>query len=175
MDKQLGRISALVNNAAELGGVMRVEDFESKDLERIFAVNLIGPMLSAKEAILRMSKKYGGKGGVIINISSTASYIGGSGEYVHYAVTKGGINTLTVGMANELAKDNIRVNSVIPGLTNTQFLNPLGGKKRIKQKEKIIPMGRSGEPKEIAEAVAWLLSESASYITGASIKVSGGL
>ena len=112
---------------------------------------------------------------MIINISSTASYIGGSGEYVHYAVTKGGINTLTVGMANELAKDNIRVNSVIPGLTNTQFLNPLGGKKRIKQKEKIIPMGRSGEPKEIAEAVAWLLSESASYITGASIKVSGGL
>ena len=175
VDKQLGRISALVNNAAELGGVMRVEDFESKDLERIFAVNLIGPMLSAKEAILRMSKKYGGKGGVIINISSTASYIGGAGEYVHYAVTKGGINTLTVGMANELAKDNIRVNSVIPGLTNTQFLNPLGGKKRIKQKEKIIPMGRSGEPKEIAEAVAWLLSESASYVTGASIKVSGGL
>ena len=95
VDKKLGRISALVNNAAELGKVMCIEDFDSKILERIFAVNLIGPMLSAKEAVHRMSPKYGGKGGVIINISSTASYIGGAGEYVHYAVSKGGINTLT--------------------------------------------------------------------------------
>lgn len=175
VDKKLGRICALVNNAAELGKVMCIEDFDSKILERIFAVNLIGPMLSAKEAVHRMSPKYGGKGGVIINISSTASYIGGAGEYVHYAVSKGGINTLTIGMANELSKDNIRVNSVVPGLTNTEFLNPLGGKNRIKEKENIIPIGRAGEPEEIAEAVAWLLSDSANYITGASLKVSGGL
>ena len=175
VDKKLGRICALVNNAAELGKVMCIEDFDSKILERIFAVNLIGPMLSAKEAVHRMSPKYGGKGGVIINISSTASYIGGAGEYVHYAVSKGGINTLTIGMANELSKDNIRVNSVVPGLTNTEFLNPLGGKNRIKEKENIITIGRAGEPEEIAEAVAWLLSDSANYITGASLKVSGGL
>jgi NAD(P)-dependent dehydrogenase (short-subunit alcohol dehydrogenase family) len=175
VDKKLGRMYALVNNAAELGEVMSIRDFESKILERIFSVNLIGPMLCAKEAVHRLSTNYGGKGGVIINISSTASYIGGAGEYVHYAVSKGGINTLTIGMANELSKDNIRVNSVVPGLTNTDFLNPLGGRKRIKEKENIVPIGRAGEPKEIAEAVAWLLSDSASYITGASLKVSGGL
>jgi NAD(P)-dependent dehydrogenase (short-subunit alcohol dehydrogenase family) len=122
-----------------------------------------------------MSPKYGGSGGAIVHISSTAADLGGPGEYTHYAATKGAINALAVGMARELAHDQIRVNAVVPGLTDTDILIPLGGRERVKEKSAIVPLGRAAQSDEIAEAVVWLLSPAASYVTGAKLKVSGGL
>ena len=175
VDRALGPVTALVNNAAELGAVTRVADVEGAMLARLTAVNVIGPMLCSREAVRRMSSRIGGTGGVIVHISSTAADLGGAGEYVHYAATKGAVNAMTVGMARELAGEGIRVNAVAPGLTRTDFLAPIGGAARIDEKAPLVPLGRAALPDEIAEAVAWLLSEAASYVTGARLSVSGGL
>ena len=175
IDRETGRVTALVNNAAELGAVTRIADLDAAMLTRVAAVNVIGPMLCSREAVRRMSTRYGGSGGAIVHISSTAAYVGGPGEYVHYAATKGAVDAMTVGMARELAAEGIRVNAVAPGLTETDFLGPLGGKERIDEKAPLVPLGRAARPEEIAEAVAWLLSEAASHVTGARLPVSGGL
>ncbi len=175
VDRTLGRVTALVNNAAELGTVNRVADVDGAMLARLTAVNVIGPMLCSREAARRMSSRYGGTGGSIVHISSTAADLGGAGEYVHYAATKGAVNAMTVGMARELAGEGIRVNAVAPGLTRTDFLAPIGGAARVDEKAPLVPLGRAALPDEIAEAVVWLLSEAASYVTGARLTASGGL
>lgn len=175
VDRVSGRVTALVNNAAELGSVTRIENLDGTMLARVAAVNVIGPMLCSREAVRRMSTRYGGSGGAIVHISSTAAHLGGPGEYVHYAATKGAVDAMTVGMARELAAERIRVNAVAPGLTETDFLVPLGGRKRIGEMAPSIPLGRAAQPDEIAAAVAWLLSDAASHVTGAKLPVSGGL
>ena len=175
VDRTLGRVTALVNNAAELGTVNRVADVDGAMLARLTAVNVIGPMLCSREAARRMSSRYGGTGGSIVHISSMAADLGGAGEYVHYAATKGAVNAMTVGMARELAGEGIRVNAVAPGLTRTDFLAPIGGAARVDEKAPLVPLGRAALPDEIAEAVVWLLSEAASYVTGARLTASGGL
>jgi NAD(P)-dependent dehydrogenase (short-subunit alcohol dehydrogenase family) len=173
-DRSLGRLSALVNNAGIVERQSRVEDMEAPRLQRMFATNVVGPFLCAREAIRRMSTKHGGKGGAIVNVSSGAARLGSPGEYVDYAASKGALDTMTIGLAKELAGDGIRVNCVRPGFVNTQIHASGGEPNRIERLRDSIPMKRGGEPEEVARAVLWLLSDEASYSTGAILDVTGG-
>lgn len=173
-EKDLGPITALVNNAAITGGFGRVEEVTSATLTQVFAVNVIGAMLCAREAIKRMSTRNGGRGGAIVNISSRAAQIGGGGEWVHYAASKGALDTFTIGLAREVAAEGIRVNAVAPGHVLTELHANSGDPERMMRLAPTIPMGRAGKPDEIAEAVMWLLSPAASYTTGAILAVGGG-
>jgi NAD(P)-dependent dehydrogenase (short-subunit alcohol dehydrogenase family) len=173
-DRSLGRLSALVNNAGIVGRQSRVENMDAARLQRMFATNVIGPFLCAREAIKRMSTKHGGKGGAIVNISSGASRLGSPGEWVDYAASKGAIDTMTIGLAKELAAEGIRVNCVRPGFVNTGIHAAAGEPGRIERLRDSIPMKRGGEPGEVARAVLWLLSDEASYSTGAILDVTGG-
>lgn len=173
-EKTMGRVSALVNNAGITGGFSRLEDLSAATLERVLAVNVTGAMLCAREAVRRMSKRRGGAGGTIVNISSRAAQLGSAGEWIHYAVTKGAIDTLTIGLAREVANEGIRVNAVAPGLVDTDIHAAAGEPGRPQRMAAGIPLGRAGTPEEIAEAVVWLLSPGAAYITGAILSVSGG-
>jgi len=173
-ERTLGRVSALVNNAGITGGFSRLEDLSAATLERVLAVNVTGAMLCAREAVRRMSKRRGGAGGTIVNISSRAAQLGSAGEWIHYAVTKGAIDTLTLGLASEVANEGIRVNAVAPGLVDTDIHAAAGEPGRPQRMAVGIPLGRVGTPEEIAEAVVWLLSPGAAYITGAILSVSGG-
>jgi NAD(P)-dependent dehydrogenase (short-subunit alcohol dehydrogenase family) len=171
---ELGPITGLVNNAGITGGFARVEAITCATLTQVFAVNVIGAMLCAREAVRRMSTRKGGRGGVIVNISSRAAEIGGAGEWVHYAASKGALDTFTLGLAREVADEGIRVNAVAPGHVLTELHATSGDPDRMTRLAPTIPMGRAGTPEEIAEAVMWLLSPAASYTTGAILAVSGG-
>jgi len=164
----------LVNNAGVSGGFSRLEALTDATLRRVLAVNVAGAMLCAREAVRRMSKKHGGQGGAIVNISSIAAKLGSAGEWIHYAVSKGAIDTLTIGLAREVAGEGIRVNAVAPGLVDTEFHAAAGAADRVERMAPGIPMGRAGTPDEVAEAVLWLMSRSAAYITGAVVPVGGG-
>lgn len=174
VDASLGRVTALVNNAGILEKQSRVEDMDSARISRIFSTNVIGSFICAREAIRRMSTKHGGTGGAIVNMSSRASRLGSPNEYVDYAASKGAIDTFTVGLAKELAAEGIRVNAVSPGIIDTDIHASGGDPDRVERMKDAIPMKRGGTVEEVARAVLWLLSDDASYTTGASIDVSGG-
>jgi NAD(P)-dependent dehydrogenase (short-subunit alcohol dehydrogenase family) len=173
-DRQLGPLAALVNNAGVVDRIARVDAMDAARLQRMFATNVIGAFLCAREAIRRLSTKHGGKGGAIVNISSGASRLGSPGEWVDYAASKGAIDTMTIGLSKELAGDGIRVNCVRPGFVHTDIHAAGGEPNRIDRLRESIPMKRGGDPEEVARAVLWLLSDEASYSTGAILDVTGG-
>lgn len=174
IDEQLGPISALVNNAGILEKQMRVEDIDAARLQRIFAANVVGSFLCAREAVRRMSTKHGGHGGAIVNVSSAASRLGSAGEYVDYAASKGAIDTLTIGLSREVAEEGIRVNAVRPAFIYTDMHADGGEPGRVDRIKESLPMKRGGQPVEVANAIIWLLSEEASYTTGTFIDLAGG-
>ena len=173
-EEGLGPIRALVNNAGITGGFARVDQIDAAMLDQLMAVNVIGPMLCAREAVRRMSTRYGKSGGAIVNITSLAALTGGSGEWVHYAATKGAISSFTIGLAREVAAENIRVNAVSPGLVETDIHSAAGEPDRLQRLSPSIPMKRAARPAEIAAGVIWLLSPAASYVTGTILEIGGG-
>jgi NAD(P)-dependent dehydrogenase (short-subunit alcohol dehydrogenase family) len=173
-EQKLGPIKALVNNAAATGGFARVEDVSQAAIAKVLAVNVSGTMLCSREAVRRMSTRHGGTGGAIVNISSRAARTGGAGEWVHYAASKGAIDSFTIGLAREVAMEGIRVNAVAPGLVDTGLHAANGDPNRLQRLMGTIPMGRAGTPREVAEGVLWLLSPAASYTTGAILQIGGG-
>jgi len=173
-DRSLGPLTALVNNAGIVVTGSRVEAMSAERLQRMFSTNAVGAFLCAREAIKRMSTKNGGKGGAIVNVSSGAARLGSPGEWVDYAASKGAIDTMTIGLSKELSGEGIRVNCVRPGFVNTGIHAGAGEPNRIERLRDSIPMKRGGEPEEVARAILWLLSEEASYSTGAILDVTGG-
>jgi len=173
-ERKLGSIKGLVNNAGVTGGFARVENVTAEAIQKVFAVNVTGAMLCAREAVRRMSTKRGGTGGAIVNISSLAAKTGAPGEWVHYAATKGAIDSFTIGLAREVATEGIRVNAIAPGLVETELHAANGEPGRLQRLIPTIPMQRAGLPMEIAEAVLFLLSPAASYATGTILQVGGG-
>ena len=174
VDAALGPVTALVNNAALLGGERRVDEAEDEQLARLWAVNITGPFLCAREAIRRMSTARGGQGGAIVNVSSLAGKMGGIGPRAHYAASKGALNAFTQSLAREVAGEGIRVNAVLPGTTATSIHDGVGGRTRMEAMAALTPMKRWAEPEEVAESILWLLSDKASYVTGSLVDVSGG-
>jgi len=174
VDDSLGKISALVNNAGILESQMRIEDMDSKRLNRVFLTNITGSILCAREAVKRMSIKNGGNGGTIVNLSSAAARLGSPGEYIDYAASKGAIDTFTRGLAQEVAEEGIRVNAVRPGVIETDIHASGGEPGRVERIKDTIPLKRGGKPEEVARAIMWLLSSESSYTTGALLEVSGG-
>lgn len=174
VDKELGAVTALVNNAGILETQSSLLDMNEGRLQRVFAANVIGPMLCAREAVKRMSVKLGGKGGAIVNVSSVASRLGAAGEYIDYASSKGALDTFTIGLSKEVADQGIRVNSVRPGFIYTDIHASGGEPGRVDRIKDSIPMKRGGQPEEVAQAILWLLSEQASYATGTFIDLAGG-
>ena len=173
-EKELGPIKALVNNAAITGGKARVDEVTAAAIRKAFDVNVTGAILCAREAVRRMSTRHGGRGGAIVNISSRAAHTGAPGEWVHYAATKGAIDSFTIGLAREVATEGIRVNAVAPGLVETGLHAANGDPGRLQRLMPSIPMQRAGQPEEVAEGVLWLLSPAASYTTGAILQIGGG-
>ena len=173
-ERELGPIKGLVNNAGITGGFARVEEVSSTAIDQVFAVNVRGSILCAREAVRRMSTRRGGSGGAIVNISSRAAHTGAAGEWVHYAASKGAIDSFTIGLAREVATEGIRVNAVAPGLVETGIHAANGEPGRLQRMMGTIPMGRAGLPHEVAEGVLWLLSPAASYTTGAILPIGGG-
>jgi NAD(P)-dependent dehydrogenase (short-subunit alcohol dehydrogenase family) len=173
-DRTLGSPAALVNNVGILETQMRVDAMDAARLGRIFATNVIGAFVCAREAVRRMSSRYGGAGGAIVNVSSGASRLGSPGEYVDYAASKGAIDTLTIGLAREVAEEGIRVNAVRAGFIYTDIHASGGEPNRVDRVKGLVPMKRGGAPGEVAAAILWLLSDEASYTTGAFIDVAGG-
>jgi NAD(P)-dependent dehydrogenase (short-subunit alcohol dehydrogenase family) len=174
IDQRFGRLDALVNNAGILEPQMRVEQMDAARLGRIFATNVTGSFLCAREAVRRMSTRHGGSGGAIVNVSSRAAVLGSAGEYVDYAASKAAIDALTIGLSKEVAAEGIRVNGVRPGLIDTEIHASGGEPGRVSRLQESVPMGRGGAPEEVAQAIMWLLSRQASYTTGSFIDVSGG-
>lgn len=174
VDRQLGAISALVNNAGTLETQMRVDQMEAARINRILTTNVTSYFLCAREAVRRMSTRYGGSGGAIVNVSSAASRLGSAGEYVDYAASKGAVDTLTIGLSLEVAAEGIRVNAVRPAFIYTG-IHALGGEPgRVDRVKAAVPMQRGGQPIEVAQAILWLLSDEASYVTGSFIDLAGG-
>jgi len=173
-DRALGRITALVNNAGILEPHMRVENMDAARLQRVITTNIVGSFLCAREAVKRMSTRHGGQGGSIVNISSAAARLGAPNEYVDYAASKGAIDSMTLGLSKEVAEEGIRVNAVRPGPIHTDIHASGGEPNRIERIKGAIPMKRGGSPEEVANAILWLLSDEASYTTGALLDVAGG-
>lgn len=174
VDREMGSLTGLVNNAGTLETQMRVEDMDAARLTRVFATNIIGCFLCAREAVKRMSTKHGGAGGAIVNVSSRAARLGSPGEYVDYAASKAAIDTLTIGLAQEVAMEGIRVNTVRAGFIYTDIHARGGEPGRVDRVKQFVPMKRGGQPEEVARAILWLLSDEASYSTGTFIDVAGG-
>ena len=172
--EQLGRVEMLVNNAGILELQSRLQDMTLQRVERVMRTNVIGTFLCSREAIKWMSTANGGGGGAIVNISSIAAKLGSPNEYVDYAASKGAIDSMTIGLATEVAEQGIRVNAVRPGIINTEIHASSGEPDRVERVKVAVPMKRGGEPDEVAEAVVWLLSDQASYCTGSFVDVSGG-
>lgn len=172
-DRELGRLDGLVNNAGITGRTCRVDEIDSDTLNAVMQLNITGCFLCAREAVRRMSTKHGGKGGAIVNLSSRASELGVPGSWVHYAASKGAIDTFTIGLAKEVAGEGIRVNAVNPGLIDTEIHLAAGGD-RLKELGPSVPMGRIGSAEEVAEAILWLMSDGSSYIVGARLPIAGG-
>ncbi|CAG0955202.1 MAG: SDR family oxidoreductase [Rhizobiaceae bacterium] len=174
VDTAFGPLDALVNNAGVVDRKARVDEMDAARLERMFRANVVGSFLCAGQAVRRMSTRYGGRGGVIVNVSSVAAVHGSPGEYVDYAASKGAIDSFTVGLAREVAEEGIRVNAVRPGLIGTEIHASGGQPDRLERLRGLVPMKREGEADEVAHAILWLLSDEASYTTGAILNVSGG-
>jgi NAD(P)-dependent dehydrogenase (short-subunit alcohol dehydrogenase family) len=174
IDTRWGRLDALINNAGIVDVKARVDEMSVERLQKMFATNVVGSFLCAREAIKRMSKKYQHAGGVIINLSSAAARLGSPSEYVDYAASKGAIDTMTIGLSKELAAEGIRVNAVRPGLIDTDIHASGGQPDRVARFISMIPMQRGGTAQEVANTVMWLASDEASYVTGALIDVGGG-
>jgi NAD(P)-dependent dehydrogenase (short-subunit alcohol dehydrogenase family) len=173
-DRRFGRLDALVNNAGVVDLAARVDEMGAARIERLLRINVLGSFLCAREAVKRMSTHHGGKGGVIVNISSAAARLGGVGYYVDYAASKGAIDTMTIGLSREVAREGIRVNAIRPGMIDTEIHADSGDPDRARKIADTIPAGRPGTAEEIANAVVWLLSDQASYVQGAILDVSGG-
>ncbi len=173
-DRTLGRVTALVNNAGLAGLVNRLDEAPAATIRQVVDVNLYGALWCCRAAVARMSPRHGGQGGAIVNISSGAATIGSPGQYVWYAAAKGGVDSLTLGLSKEVAGEGIRVNAVAPGFVKTEIHADSGMPNRIAEDAPKVPIGRAAEPAEIAESVLWLLSDAASYTTGAILRVAGG-
>jgi len=174
VDRSLGRVGALVNNAGIVDRGTRLAEMTSARIARMFAINVTGSFLCAREAVRRMSTRSGGSGGAIVNVSSIAARLGGAGEYVDYAASKGAIDTLTIGLAKEVGGEGIRVNAVRPGIIRTDIHLASGDPARVERIGQAAPLQRPGEAEEVARAILWLLSDAASYMSGALVDVSGG-
>jgi len=175
VDEQLGCVTALVNNAGIIQGQMRLDEMSQERINTILTTNITSYFLCAKEAVKRMSSRYSGKGGTIVNVSSAASRTGSPNEYIDYASSKGAIDTLTTGLSKEVAAEGIRVNCVRPGLIYTDMHSDGGEPDRVDRVKELLPMKRGGQPSEIAEAIFWLSTDKSSYSTGSFIDLSGGL
>ena len=173
-DRSLPPLAALVNNAGILEAQTRVETMDAARITRILATNVVGAFVCAREAILRMSTKHGGRGGAIVNVSSGAARLGAAGEYVDYAASKGALDTMTIGLSQEVAQEGIRVNTVRPGFIYTDMHASGGEPGRVDRVKAFVPLRRGGTPDEVARAILWLLSDEASFSTGAFIDVTGG-
>jgi NAD(P)-dependent dehydrogenase (short-subunit alcohol dehydrogenase family) len=173
-DRRFGRLDGLVNNAGVVGRSSRFVDMATSDLQRVFATNVFGSFLCAREAVKRMSTARGGAGGAIVNVSSGAATLGSPNEFIHYAASKAAINTLTLGLAKEVAREGIRVNAVEPGMVDTEMQAASGDPGRVERIVPTVPMARSASPAEIAGPIMFLLSEASSYMTGAIVRVAGG-
>jgi NAD(P)-dependent dehydrogenase (short-subunit alcohol dehydrogenase family) len=173
-EKEFGSIGGLVNNAGVTGGFARVEAVTADAIAQVLAVNVAGMMLCSREAVRRMSTQHGGSGGSIVNISSLVARTGGTGEWVHYAASKGAVNSFTIGLAREVADEGIRVNAVAPGLIDTDLHADNGAPDRLDRLMPTVPMKRAGTAEEVAEGVLWLLSAAASYVTGSILEIGGG-
>lgn len=174
VDAWHGRLDALVNNAAVIAPQSRLDAMEAARMQRILATNVFGPLLCCREAVRRMSTRHGGRGGAIVNVSSVAALTGSPGEYVDYAASKGALDSLTRGLALEVAQEGIRVNAVRPGFIHTRMHADGGEPGRVDRVKAAVPMRRGGQPEEVAAAILWLLSDEASYSTGGFVDVAGG-
>ena len=174
LDRELPRLGGLVNNAGVVDVQARVDAMSMQRLQRMFAINVFGSVVCAREAVLRLSNRHGGAGGAIVNLSSAAARLGSPGQYVDYAAAKGAIDAFTVGLAKEVATEGIRVNAVRPGIIETEIHASGGLPDRAAQMAPLVPMQRAGSADEVAQAIVWLLSDAASYTTGAVLDVTGG-
>ncbi|WP_322527850.1 SDR family oxidoreductase [Salinicola sp. LHM] len=173
VDRELGRVEVLVNNAGVVDQISRVDEMSFERVDRMMKINVVGPFICAREAIKRMSIKHGGKGGVIVNVGSAASHLGGAGEYIDYAASKGAIDVMTEGLSKEVAGEGIRVNTVRPGVIRTTIHASGGNPDKPEVAGSVIPMGRIGEPEEIANGILWLAE--AGFTTGALVDIDGGV
>jgi NAD(P)-dependent dehydrogenase (short-subunit alcohol dehydrogenase family) len=173
-DREMGPLTALVNNAGILEQQMRLDTMDAERLRRVFDTNVVGSFVCCREAVRRMSTRRGGRGGAIVNVSSGAARLGSPGEYIDYAASKGAVDTLTIGLAREVATEGIRVNAVRPGFIYTDIHASGGEPDRVDRVKTLVPMLRGGTAVEVANAIVWLLSEEASYTTGAFLDVAGG-
>jgi NAD(P)-dependent dehydrogenase (short-subunit alcohol dehydrogenase family) len=174
IDRELGRLDALVASAGITGRPGTLDSFSADEIRRVLDVDLVGTMLCCREALKRMSTKHGGKGGAIVTLSSVAAVVGAPKEWIPYAASKGGISIFTLGLAREVAGEGVRVNGILPGLIETDMHSGEFASARLARLAPTIPIGRTGTPAECAEAILWLLSEQASYVTGAVLPVTGG-
>lgn len=174
IDERLGPVTALVNNAGVVDVATRVDQMDWQRLRRMFDINVLGCFVCTREALLRMSTRHGGPGGAIVNLSSVAARLGGPGQYVDYAASKGAIDTFTLGLAKEVATEGVRVNAVRPGIITTDIHASGGEPDRARQMAPMVPMQRAGSAEEVAHAIVWLLGAQASYVTGTIVDVAGG-
>lgn len=174
VNERMGRLNALINNAGMLELQTRLDQMELDRWQRVFSANVFGSFLCAKQAVLRMSTRYGGSGGTIVNVSSAAARIGSPNEFIDYAAAKGAVDSMTIGLAKEVAAEGIRVNAVRPGLIYTDIHALAGEPGRVDRAKAGVPMQRGGTAEEVAEAIVWLASEQSSYVTGTLMDVTGG-